>query len=110
MSSQPSSSLDPVVQSIHSLTSTTQLVRAYQSVCSKSFVTFLLSKLCYFLGDNSDKLCELCVGRVPGEKCTSGDPFAGYEGAFKCLRERGDIAFLKHTTVTEMTSTMSDLS
>lgn len=54
------------------------------------------------IGDNSDKLCELCIGRVPGEKCTSADPYAGFEGAFKCLVEKGDIAFLKHTTVQEM--------
>lgn len=52
-----------------------------------------------FQGDNSDKLCSLCVGRVPGEKCTPGDPYAGFEGAFRCLVEKGEIAFVKHTTV-----------
>lgn len=57
-----------------------------------------------FSGDNSDKLCELCIGAVPGGKCTSADPYAGFEGAFKCLVESGDIAFLKHTTVQEMTT------
>uniref|UniRef100_A0A8D8LTG3 Serotransferrin n=1 Tax=Cacopsylla melanoneura TaxID=428564 RepID=A0A8D8LTG3_9HEMI len=54
------------------------------------------------IGDNSYRMCELCIGRVPGEKCTSADPYAGFEGAFKCLLEKGDVAFLKHTTVSEM--------
>ncbi|XP_054267842.1 melanotransferrin [Macrosteles quadrilineatus] len=56
------------------------------------------------IGDNSDKLCRLCIGRVPGERCTPADPYAGFEGAFKCLVEVGEIAFLKHTTVMEMTA------
>ncbi|XP_055631307.1 melanotransferrin isoform X2 [Toxorhynchites rutilus septentrionalis] len=54
------------------------------------------------IGDNSDKLCSLCVGKVPGEKCTPKDPYMGFEGAFRCLLEAGEIAFLKHTTVNEM--------
>lgn len=54
------------------------------------------------IGDNSDKLCALCIGKIPGGKCTSADPYAGFEGAFRCLLEAGDIAFLKHTTVQEM--------
>uniref|UniRef100_A0A146M2V3 Melanotransferrin n=1 Tax=Lygus hesperus TaxID=30085 RepID=A0A146M2V3_LYGHE len=56
------------------------------------------------IGDNSDKLCQLCIGKVPGGKCTRADPYAGYSGAFRCLLEAGEIAFLKHTTVTEMIS------
>lgn len=54
------------------------------------------------IGDNSDKLCALCIGKIPGGKCTSQDPYAGYEGAFRCLLEAGEIAFLKHTTVEQM--------
>lgn len=54
------------------------------------------------IGDNSDKLCQLCIGKVPGGKCTPKDPYAGFEGAFRCLLEAGDIAFVKHTTVQEM--------
>uniref|UniRef100_A0A1Q3FHF5 Putative lactotransferrin n=1 Tax=Culex tarsalis TaxID=7177 RepID=A0A1Q3FHF5_CULTA len=54
------------------------------------------------IGDNSDKLCHLCTGKVPGEKCTPKDPYAGFEGAFRCLVEKGEIAFVKHTTVNEM--------
>ncbi|XP_055700700.1 melanotransferrin isoform X2 [Phlebotomus papatasi] len=56
------------------------------------------------IGDNSDKLCNLCTGVVPGGKCTAQDPYAGFEGAFRCLLEAGDVAFLKHTTVKEMVS------
>lgn len=61
-------------------------------------------------GDNSDHLCSLCIGKVPGEKCTYQDPYAGYEGAFRCLVEAGEIAFLVHTTIHEMTSTTFDFS
>jgi melanoma-associated antigen p97 len=60
--------------------------------------------ICCFTGDNSDKLCSLCTGVIPGGRCTSADPYAGFEGAFRCLVEAGEIAFLKHTTVQEMTS------
>ncbi|CAK9800379.1 MELTF [Anthophora quadrimaculata] len=62
------------------------------------------------LGDNSDQLCKLCIGKTPGEKCTTSDAYAGYEGAFRCLVEAGEIAFLVHTTVNEMTSTTFDLN
>ena len=62
------------------------------------------------LGDNSDHLCKLCIGEIPGGRCTESDPYAGYEGAFRCLLEVGEIAFLVHTTVHEMTSTNFDLS
>jgi melanoma-associated antigen p97 len=46
----------------------------------------------------------LCTGKVPGGWCNSADPYIGFEGAFKCLVEAGDVAFLKHTTVQEMVS------
>ncbi|KAK9501998.1 hypothetical protein O3M35_012612 [Rhynocoris fuscipes] len=59
-------------------------------------------------GDNSDKLCHLCIGKVPGGKCTNSDPYAGFTGAFRCLLEAGEIAFVKHTTVEELTSRKSE--
>ncbi|XP_053985939.1 melanotransferrin [Hylaeus volcanicus] len=62
------------------------------------------------LGDNSDQLCKLCIGKIPGGRCTTADPYAGYEGAFRCLVEAGEIAFLVHTTVDEMTSTTFDFN
>ncbi|XP_055843526.1 melanotransferrin [Episyrphus balteatus] len=54
------------------------------------------------IGDNSDKLCNLCTGKVQEGRCTSNDPYFGYPGAFKCLLETGQVAFLRHTTVKEM--------
>lgn len=39
---------------------------------------------------------------MPGGWCNAADPFVGFEGAFSCLMEAGDVAFLKHTTVKEM--------
>jgi hypothetical protein len=29
------------------------------------------------------------------------DPYAGFRGALMCLEEKGDIAFVKHSTVEE---------
>ncbi|KAM3960674.1 transferrin 2 [Aphomia sociella] len=52
------------------------------------------------IGDNSDKLCKLCAGGS-GVRCTLADPYAGYEGALKCLiaNGTGEIAFVKDTTL-----------
>ncbi|EHH16428.1 hypothetical protein EGK_11709 [Macaca mulatta] len=48
-------------------------------------------------------LCRLCVGT--GEnKCafSSQEPYFGYSGAFKCLRDgAGDVAFIRESTVFE---------
>lgn len=78
--------------------------------CSNNCVLFNYCQvhghfLFLFSGDNSNKLCDICIGRIPGERCTAADPYAGFEGAFKCLVEAGEVAFLKHTTITEMTAT-----
>jgi len=51
------------------------------------------------LGDNSNKLCELCGSADPGVRCTVKDPYAGFQGALRCLMDRGDIAFVKHNSV-----------
>lgn len=53
------------------------------------------------------RLCQLCTGKVPGGWCTSADPYLGFEGAFRCLMEAGEVAFLKHTTVNEMLESKS---
>ena len=51
------------------------------------------------LGDNSNKLCDLCGSSEPGVRCTIKDPYAGFQGALKCLMDRGEIAFVKHNSV-----------
>merc|ERR1719270_1918267 len=50
------------------------------------------------LGDNSNKLCDLCGSSEPGIRCTIKDPYAGFQGALRCLMDRGDIAFVKHNS------------
>lgn len=57
------------------------------------------------IGDNSDRLCQLCIGKIPGGRCTTSDPYSGYDGAFRCLLEAGDVAFVKHTTVPDLIAT-----
>jgi len=52
-------------------------------------------------------LCTICASKVSGQKCTLSDPYAGDEGAFRCLVEAGDIAFLRHTAVIEMVKDQS---
>ncbi|XP_034637752.1 ovotransferrin-like [Trachemys scripta elegans] len=54
-------------------------------------------------------LCELCVGSgsslPPNYICAanSNERYYGYSGAFRCLVEKGDVAFVKHTIVSENT-------
>uniref|UniRef100_A0ABM5G4F8 Melanotransferrin isoform X1 n=1 Tax=Pogona vitticeps TaxID=103695 RepID=A0ABM5G4F8_9SAUR len=52
-------------------------------------------------------LCELCAGDQHGEhrcQASSLERYFGYTGAFRCLAEnRGDVAFVKHTSVFENT-------
>ena len=31
------------------------------------------------LGDNSDHLCSLCASKVLGQRCSTHDPYAGYQ-------------------------------
>ncbi|XP_067851662.1 serotransferrin-A-like isoform X2 [Heptranchias perlo] len=56
------------------------------------------------------KLCSLCIGQEnstePGKnKCAfaNSERYFAYSGAFRCLVEKGDVTFLKHTTVFENT-------
>nr|XP_002120780.1 serotransferrin-1 [Ciona intestinalis] len=57
-------------------------------------VTNLFSQSCAPGAPTSSKLCKKC------STCTCGsDPYCGYTGAFRCLVEGGNVAFIKHTTV-----------
>ncbi|KAL6082050.1 hypothetical protein STEG23_003104, partial [Scotinomys teguina] len=51
------------------------------------------------------QLCQLC----PGCGCSSLQPYFGYTGAFKCLKDGGgDVAFVKHTTIFEVLPNKAD--
>jgi len=56
------------------------------------------------IGNNPQSMCSLCsAGNPKKSKCSGSDTYANFEGAFLCLTNVGDVAFLKHTTVNQMT-------
>ncbi|XP_078065301.1 serotransferrin-B-like [Mustelus asterias] len=68
------------------------------------------SETCAPGADPNSKLCSLCAGQEhstpPGnDKCAFGpnERYFAYSGALRCLEEKGDVTFLKHTTVFENT-------
>nr|NP_775443.1 hemiferrin, transferrin-like protein [Rattus norvegicus]AAA41316.1 hemiferrin [Rattus norvegicus] len=56
---------------------------------------------------NSSSLCALCIGseKGTGKECVpnSNERYYGYTGAFRCLVEKGDVAFVKDQTVIQNT-------
>nr|DBA26228.1 TPA: hypothetical protein GDO54_010516 [Pyxicephalus adspersus] len=51
-------------------------------------------------------LCQLCIGdKNGGNKCENKpeEQYYDYKGAFRCLVEKGDVAFVSHSTVLENT-------
>ncbi|XP_019510122.1 PREDICTED: serotransferrin-like [Hipposideros armiger] len=57
--------------------------------------------------DRSSSLCALCAGSAsgPGKECepNNHERYYGYTGAFRCLVEKGDVAFVKDQTVIQNT-------
>ncbi|XP_059776287.1 serotransferrin-like [Balaenoptera ricei] len=55
----------------------------------------------------NSSLCALCIGSegFPGREClpNNQERYYGYSGAFRCLVEKGDVAFVKDQTVKENT-------
>ncbi|KAG1677416.1 Transferrin [Nymphon striatum] len=64
-------------------------------------------------GDNPDSLCALCMGDMDmKDKCnrSTSERLSGNSGAFRCLAtDRGDVAFVQHTTVTSFTDRNSNV-
>lgn len=52
--------------------------------------------------EKNSTLCDLCIGPL---KCAPNnkEEYNGYTGAFRCLVEKGDVAFVKHQTVLDNT-------
>ena len=50
---------------------------------------------------NPRMMCELCGGDSGGDFCAKNmdEPYYGHTGAFKCLVEKGDVAFTSHRAV-----------
>ena len=50
---------------------------------------------------NPRMMCELCGGDSGGDFCAKNmdEPYYGQTGAFKCLVEKGDVAFTSHRAV-----------
>nr|XP_003476776.1 serotransferrin [Cavia porcellus] len=73
----------------------------YNRIKHCEFDTFF-SQGCAPGSPRNSSLCELCAGPTvcaPNNK----EAYYGYSGAFRCLVERGDVAFVKHLTVPENT-------
>ncbi|XP_075717326.1 serotransferrin-B-like isoform X2 [Rhinoderma darwinii] len=81
------------------------LIHKDTGICDMS--TFF-KKSCAPGADVNSNLCELCAGDpqkpLGGTKCSASNKelYYGYHGAFRCLVERGDVAFVKHSTVFEV--------
>ncbi|XP_010597810.1 serotransferrin-like [Loxodonta africana] len=62
------------------------------------------SESCAPGAEPDSNLCALCGGSQPN-KCVpnSKEKYYGYTGAFKCLVDRGDVAFIKDQTVVKNT-------
>ncbi|XP_077845976.1 transferrin isoform X1 [Macaca mulatta] len=54
--------------------------------------------------EKNSSLCKLCMGPSPNLcEPNNKEGYYGYTGAFRCLVEKGDVAFVKHQTVPQNT-------
>uniref|UniRef100_A0A8C9B7U2 Serotransferrin n=1 Tax=Prolemur simus TaxID=1328070 RepID=A0A8C9B7U2_PROSS len=52
----------------------------------------------------NSSLCKLCMGPDPNTcKANSKERYYGYTGAFRCLVEKGDVAFVRYETILQNT-------
>ncbi|RUS73301.1 hypothetical protein EGW08_018930 [Elysia chlorotica] len=72
---------------------------SFESMCLPGALTSFYNPF----GNNPTTVCKLC-GSTDGQKCTTSDIYAGYDGAFRCLAEGGgDLTFVRHDTIDSMT-------
>ncbi|XP_032189353.1 inhibitor of carbonic anhydrase-like isoform X1 [Mustela erminea] len=77
----------------------------YNKTGSCKFDEFF-SQSCAPGSDPDSKLCALCSGgSSPGHTCAPNhhERYYGFSGAFRCLVEKGDVAFVKESTVFQNT-------
>ncbi|KAM9601760.1 serotransferrin [Trichechus inunguis] len=80
----------------------------YNETKSCAFDKFF-SESCAPGSEPDSNLCALCAGSQ-SNKCAPNnkEKYYGYTGAFKCLVEKGDVAFVKKQTVLDNTGTGKD--
>jgi hypothetical protein len=72
------------------------LCPAMSAILDFRIVPVVSPSIMIFSGNNPTEICQLCKG-TGGTKCSTNDPSAGYDGAFRCLQKGdGDVAFLRH--------------
>ncbi|KAM9292302.1 serotransferrin-A-like [Gastrophryne carolinensis] len=80
------------------------LIKKETGICDLS--TFFMES-CIPGADPKSKLCSLCAGnpdKSGDTKClpNNQEQYYGYTGAIRCLIKKGDVAFVKHTTIPDL--------
>ncbi|XP_029471045.1 serotransferrin [Rhinatrema bivittatum] len=64
------------------------------------------SESCAPGAERNSSLCALCIGNKMQQadcQANTNEPYFGYSGTLRCLNEKADVAFAKHTTIFENT-------